>query len=101
AYFKLGLMESDWVAAYLTHPIPIAMALGFVAIVTFAISSKNAQPPALSRRQLVLGYVGIFVGCVIVSAWDSYVSPDEALAVWKVPPENYWGATIQEFSVQL
>jgi hypothetical protein len=93
-------MESGWAAAFLAHPVPIGMALALVLIVTCALVPSNTSPPVLSRRQVMLGYLGVFVSCVIASAWGSYVSPQDATTIWKVPPENYWTATLNEFFVQ-
>jgi hypothetical protein len=94
-------MEADWAAAYLLHPVPIAFGLGLVLLVILVTTSANPKPPALSRKQLLVGYIGIFLGCVIASAWDSYVSPEDALRIWKVPRENYWNAIFHAFSTQL
>jgi len=94
-------MEASWAAAFLAHPVPIGIALAIVIIVTCVLVPSNARPPILSRRQVVLGYIGVLVGCVIASAWLSYVSPQDAATIWRVPPENYWTAFLNEFFVQL
>jgi len=56
-------MESYLAAGFLTHPVPIVLGLGFIFLITRAISSGKAVPPVLSRRQLLLGYLGVFAGC--------------------------------------
>jgi hypothetical protein len=94
-------MEAAWFASMMFQPVPVAIALAVVVLMTFLVTPKKATPPLVSRRQLFFGYLGVFAVCVLIAAGSSYVSPDEAWSVWKVPPENYWHALMNQFLVQV
>jgi hypothetical protein len=47
--------------------------------------------------RLFVGYVVALVVCVGLSAVSAYISPEEAAAVWHVPPDRYQEAITKEF----
>jgi hypothetical protein len=54
-----------------------------------------AHRPQLSAVRLIGGYLGGLCTLAIAVAAYSYVSPQEAVSVWHVPPENYWSALFE------
>lgn len=92
-------MESAWVAAYLFQPIPVGVVLIFLFFATRLLVPASATFPTLTRKQAGWGFFGVFVASLIVSAWLSYVPKVEAEIVWKMLPENYWSAILNEFFI--
>ncbi len=62
-----------------------------------AIAILIARRPQLSAWRLVAGYVGALFALAVVIAATSYVSPQDAVSVWHVPPAGYWNALIELF----
>lgn len=69
-----------------------------ICILIPTITILLARRPQLSAGRLVAGYIGaLFALAIVVGAW-SYVSPQDAVAVWHVPPERYWDAMVEVFA---
>ena len=69
----------------------------FICILIPTITILLARRPQLSAGRLAAGYIGALLALAVVIAASSYVSPQEAVSVWHVPPERYWGALIEQF----
>jgi hypothetical protein len=88
-------MESAWMAAALMHPVGLLVL--FVAVISSSYILLSLRDPPLRRRQLVGGYVGLVAFALGMAAAGSYVSPEDAVQIWKVPPEAYWSALLDGF----
>jgi hypothetical protein len=90
-------MESAMFAGVLLHPMAVLISLSVVLVAT--VASYYAIPGArgISPSRLLGGYLGAIAVVTLVCAATSYVSPEEAQAVWKVPPEHYWSALWRQF----
>lgn len=90
-------MGSDLILGLLTHPISL---ICWLAILTISVSVVHRNPitrSCIPPLRLVTGYLGAILACIVISALVAYVSPDEAITVWHVPPERYWEVMKNEF----
>ena len=62
-----------------------------------AITILFAQRPELPAQRLGTGYIGALFALAVIVGAASYVSPQEAVLVWQVPPERYWHAMSEQF----
>ena len=83
-------MESAALAGLALHPVALAALAVVLVVSTIVLYSSSGVPPPLSKSRLFFGYLGVVVGCLGIAAVSGYVSPEEALARWGVPPEQYW-----------
>lgn len=90
-------MESAWIAAALIHPVGLLVLL--LTVVGSSYIMLSMREPALSGRQLVGGYVGLVAFALGIAAAGSYVSPEDAVRIWRVPPEAYWSALLNGFVI--
>ena len=79
-------------AGAILSPIGLIICLLIPTIAIFL-----ARRPQLSARRLAAGYIGALAALAILVAASSYVSPQDAISVWHVPPERYWTALIELF----
>ena len=68
-----------------------------ICILIPVITVLLARSPQLSAGRLAAGYIGALFSLAIVVAATSYVSPQDAVSVWHVPPDRYWGALTELF----
>jgi hypothetical protein len=90
-------MESAMLAAMLLHPMAVLISVCVVLVATVASYYVIPGARRITLSRLVGGYLGALLVVVLICAASSYVSPEEAQAVWKVPPENYWTALWHQF----
>lgn len=78
---------------------PIAVLISVCVVLSATVLSYYAVPGAraISLSRLAGGYLGAVMVVVLICAVSSYVSPEEAKTVWKVPFESYWNALWREF----
>ena len=69
-----------------------------ICILIPTITTLLARRPQLSAGRLVAGYIGALFALAIVVGASSYVSPQDAVAVWHVPPERYWDSMVELFA---
>jgi hypothetical protein len=69
----------------------------FLLVCSFATFQSADKIVPMSPLRLFLGYVGGIIACALLSALSAYISPTEAAFVWRVPPEHYADAIVQEF----
>lgn len=69
-----------------------------ICILIPTITILLARRPQLSGGRLAAGYIGALFALAIVVGASSYVSPQDAVAVWHVPPERYWDAMVELFT---
>src|SRR5688572_23685905 len=94
-------MGAGHLSGMLLNPLVLALFLFVVAGMSTVHYGPRRAPPIIRPRRLVVGYVLAVFACALVSAALSYVSPEEALQRWKVPPENYWNAQMGNFFATL
>jgi hypothetical protein len=85
-------METLFAATAILSPLGILIAVG-VPILAILL----ARRPELSGGRLLAGYAGALIALALLIAATSYVSPQEASTVWKVPGTRYWGALAELF----
>lgn len=68
-----------------------------ICVLIPTITILIARRPAFSARRLVAGYIGALLVLAVAVAVSSYVSPEDAVSVWQVPPERYWHALVWQF----
>lgn len=90
-------MAATFIAGMLINPFVLGLFLLAVAGITSIHYRQRQHPPAIKARRLLPAYACALAACALASAVMSYVSPEEALLRWKVPPENYWNAQLNEF----
>lgn len=90
-------MGANLIFGLLTNPIGLIFWLGLLMISSFDVYRNPIARGCIPPWRLVTGYLGAFLACVAISTLGSYISPEEASAVWHVPPERYWGAIKNEF----
>ena len=69
-----------------------------ICILIPTITIFFARRLRLSAGRLAAGYVGALFALAVAIAASSYVSPQDALSVWHVPPNHYWGALVELFT---
>jgi len=85
-------METMMAAGAILSPVGLLICVLIPAITVFL-----ARRPQLSAGRLAAGYIGALLALAVVVAASSYVSPQDAVSVWHVPPDRYWGALIELF----
>jgi hypothetical protein len=90
-------MESAFLTGILINPFVLALFLLAVAGITSIHYRQCRHSPVIKVRRLLPAYACALVACALGSVVMSYVSPEEAMLKWKVPPENYWNAQLNEF----
>ena len=80
-------METMMLAGVILSPIGLIICILIPAFAIFI-----ARRPQLSAGRLAAGYIGALFSLAIVVAASSYVSPQDAVSVWHVPPDRYWSA---------
>lgn len=85
------------IASLLVHPLALFMLAGSVALSVLILYADHRRPPPFSKGQLACGYAAAVIMSLLMVAVASYVSPEDALAKWKVPPERYWSAVLSGF----
>ena len=94
-------MGADIFAAYLIHPMAIAVGV----VILFALSAlqyrRKVEPPPIVPIRLVAGYLSMFIVCTAFTAISSYVPETEAATKWHVPAERYWQVQINAFLTEL
>ena len=66
---------------------PIGLIFTFIVP---AAAIAVARSPQLSAARLVAGYDGALFALAILVTAACYMSPEEALSVWQIPPDRYW-----------
>jgi hypothetical protein len=94
-------MEASWFASMLLHPVAVVALVVVVSLSSVLLLKAGGPRFPIARSQLLFGYLGATVICIVVAGVSSYVPPEEALSKWHVPPENYWEALRNEFTVLL
>jgi len=90
-------MGADYFAGMLLNPVVAAFFLVVIAGISSIHYLRNGGAPVVPANRLLPAYACALLACAVASAVMSYVSPEEALLKWKVPPENYWNAELNEF----
>lgn len=90
-------MGADSIIGLFTHPVILIFWLGILTTSVYLVHRTPTARSCIPPTRLVAGYFGAFLACIAISAFASYVSRDEAIAVWHVPPERYWEAMKNEF----
>jgi hypothetical protein len=67
----------------------------FISLLIPTVAIVLARGPRLSAGRLVAGFIGALCALAVAVAASSYVSRQEAVSVWHVPPDRYWGALIE------
>lgn len=83
-------METMMAAGFVLSPLGLII---FFLVPAFTIFATKR--PYLTAGRLISGYAGSLFALAIVVAASSYVSPQEAVSVWHVPPSRYWAALIE------
>ena len=86
-------METTFAAAAILTVPGLILFLGLQAVAIWL-----AHQPRLSAARLSLGYLGALAALAVLVAATSYVSPEEAVAVWHVPPDHYRQEMVREFA---
>lgn len=94
-------MEASWFASLLLHPVAVIALIAVVSLSSILLLKAGGPRFPISRSRLLFGYLGAIVICIVVAGVSSYVSPEEAVSKWHVPPENYWETLRSEFTVLL
>lgn len=84
-------------AGLLLHPIAVAILVSIVAVASVASYYSISDARRISARRLLGGYLGAVFAAVLICAATSYISPEEAQRVYRVPAENYWSALWHTF----
>jgi hypothetical protein len=90
-------MGVGYVSGVLMNPLLLGLFLFVVAGISSVHYKPDRQPPLIRVHRLLVGYALAALACAVVSAALAYVSPEESLHRWKVPPERYWQAQLGEF----
>lgn len=85
-------METMMAAGAILTPIGV-----IIGILIPSVAILIARRPQLSAGRLVAGYIGALCALAVVIASSTYVSPQDAVSVWHVPPDRYWGELIELF----
>jgi hypothetical protein len=85
-------METMFAAAAILSPLGLLIAAA-VPITAILLARRSR----LSAARLVAGYAGALSALAVFVAATSYVSPEQAATLWKVPPGHYWGALAELF----
>jgi hypothetical protein len=85
-------METLFAATAIASPLGIV-----IAVLCPAIAIYLARRPGLGPVRLLCGYLGALFALAILVAATSYVSPQEAITVYKVTQEHYWQALAELF----
>jgi hypothetical protein len=85
-------METMMAAGMILSPLGL-----IICVLIPAITVLLARRPHLSAARLAAGYIGALFALAIVVGVSSYVSPQDAVSVWHIPPDRYWAAIIEDF----
>jgi NAD/NADP transhydrogenase beta subunit len=85
-------METMMVAELILSPFGLIICI-FIPTITIVI----ARRPQLSASRLVAGYMGALFALAVVVGASSYVSPQDAVSIWHIPPERYWDSLVELF----
>ena len=80
-------METLFAAAAIASPLG-----GLITVLCPAFAIYLSRRPGFGPGRLISGYLGALLALAILVAVTSYVSPQQAAAVYKVTPEHYWSA---------
>jgi hypothetical protein len=85
-------METMMVAGLILSPFGLIICI-FIPTITIVV----ARRPQLSARRLVAGYIGALFALAVSVGASSYVSPQDAVWIWHIPPERYWDSLVGLF----
>jgi hypothetical protein len=90
-------METITFAGLLLHPLAVFALASIVALASVAAYYSIPDAPRISVWRLLGGYLGAILATVFIAGATSYVSPEEAQNVYRIPAENYWSALWHTF----
>ena len=89
-------MAAVYFFGLLANPLSVAVLVLIVVGVSRAQLHGSSGPWNPTPRALAKGYTLALLAALPAALFISYISPEEAMSRFKVPPENYWKAQLNE-----